>query len=161
MADAHRFAHFDGVGFLDCGRPGESGGAHCVGVELSGAHAADRARFALCAIHVAGRADFPGLLPARVGNYVYKFEVVGRGLRAEPAIKKKARRADGILQYSYPDGGAVHTAGGGVVAAVCAARQRKRAPRHRQSICFPGADCFAAADVAVQPGPGRATLSVL
>jgi NADH:ubiquinone oxidoreductase subunit 5 (subunit L)/multisubunit Na+/H+ antiporter MnhA subunit len=42
----------DGVGLLDCGRTGESGGADRVGFELAGADAADRARLPLRAVHV-------------------------------------------------------------------------------------------------------------
>ena len=44
------------VGLLDRGRAGESGGAHRLGVELSGAHAADRARVRLRAVDGARRA---------------------------------------------------------------------------------------------------------
>src|ERR1700704_6213084 len=72
MADAGYVACFDGVGFLDRGWAGESCGAGRVGLELSGADAADRARIALCAFHVARRADFPGELFALFGNHAAK-----------------------------------------------------------------------------------------
>src|ERR1700687_5575249 len=62
MADAVHFACFDGVGFVDHRRAGESRRAGHVGLELPGADAADRTRFALCAVHVARRAGVPGVL---------------------------------------------------------------------------------------------------
>src|ERR1700687_6098333 len=72
MADAGRFGCFDAVGFLDRGRAGESFGARRVGPELPGADAADRAGGALCAVHVARRADFPWLLFACFGIHAAK-----------------------------------------------------------------------------------------
>src|SRR6266853_3137569 len=72
MVDAIHVASFDLVGYLDRRRPGESRGAGRVGFELSGADAADRARFAVCAVHVARRADFPGILFASFGIHAAK-----------------------------------------------------------------------------------------
>src|SRR5258708_4427311 len=67
MADAYHVARIDNLGFLDRRRPREPRGARRVGFELPGAHAADRARVALRAVHVARRADFPWILFAYCG----------------------------------------------------------------------------------------------
>src|SRR6202158_6505864 len=69
MADAVHFAYFDGVGFVDHRRAGESCRARHVGLELPGADAADRTRFALCAVHVARRAGVPWVLLLVFGAY--------------------------------------------------------------------------------------------
>ena len=55
----------DGVGQVGDRWPGESGGAHRVDSQLSGAHDSERARLELRAADRGGRADLSGLLPAR------------------------------------------------------------------------------------------------
>src|SRR5712672_249376 len=70
MADAYHVAPIDNLGFLDRRRAGEPRGARRMGFELPGAHAADRARVALRAVHAARRADFPWILFTYCGIYV-------------------------------------------------------------------------------------------
>src|SRR5260370_36701592 len=94
MVDAIHVASFDLVGCLDRRRPGEACGAGRVGFELSGADAADRARFAVRAVHVARRADFPGILFASFGIHAAKLV----------ALEGEAGRWDFTILTSCPGG---------------------------------------------------------
>ena len=60
LADAGHFAHFDVVGHVDRGRLRESGRAHRVGAELSGAHAAGGAVQSYALLIVVGVIGFLG-----------------------------------------------------------------------------------------------------